>query len=314
MKHVFLMDPLDCLDYSKDTTVALIHSVLDRGDSAFFLSSRGVHLDSRGIFFHVHELYYSSDQYPRFEMGDMTVVLAETIQILWVRLDPPFDINYLTLTWLLDQAPPSLLILNNPSGIRTVNEKIWCHQFRDFIPETLITYSKNHFDCFFSEHQTIILKPIHLYGGQGVFKLNFGDTNAKVAFETLSQGASVPVICQQYVPEASAGDKRILLLRGEPLGAVLRYNQTTDHRHNVMAGGGVQLDCVTTQDRVITDALCPFLNALGLFFVGIDVIGGKLIEVNVTSPTCLVELSSFSDVDLVSKVVESAVDFYVDLF
>lgn len=306
MKHVFLMDPLEHLFYEKDTSVALIHALFARNESVFHLSPEGISYGGRGLIFRVRELFPDSNRDRRFQVSDMQTLEADGFDFFWIRTDPPFDESYLRVTWLLEHAPKSLTILNTPLGIRTVNEKLWALQFQKWIPHTVVTHVLE--DCLLclERFKTVILKPVDLFGGQGVFKLTEGDSNIPVIFETLSDGGRKPLICQEYVPEAVSGDKRILLVNGQPLGAVRRCNAGGDHRHNVFAGGQCLPADISDLERDCIEELRPQLMSLGLFFVGLDFIGNHLIEVNVTSPTCLVEMSALMQADLSRVVIDEA--------
>ena len=219
------------------------------------------------------------------------MLLSESdVDAVMIRLDPPFDSGYLHLTWMLDRLHSRVFVMNRSQGIRTVNEKLWALQFKDLIPPTLVTSDHAQFKDFLASHQTCVIKPSDSYGGHGVFKLSIEDPNLNAAFELLSENGQKPVICQRYIPEAKIGDKRILLLDGEPLGAVLRVHSKDDHRNNFFAGGKAEATEITKREYEIIELLKPKLRELGLFFVGIDVIGDYLIEVNVTSPTCLQEM------------------------
>jgi glutathione synthase len=214
------------------------------------------------------------------------------VDAVFIRTDPPFDAEYLMNTWLLDLLPTSIPVINRPAGIRNVNEKLWTTQFTDLVPSTLVTRSRNHFKDFLARHGEVIVKPTDGFGGTGIFRVRHGDTNASVIFETMSQHGALELIIQDYVPAAEVGDKRIILLDGEPLGAILRVHGDDDHRNNFFAGGRPEATTITENDQRIIDTLAPHLKRLGLHFVGIDVIGDYLIEVNVTSPTCLQEINA----------------------
>lgn len=225
---------------------------------------------------------------------------------MFVRTDPPFNTDYLTDTWLLSHAGTKPLVLNHPQGLRNLNEKIWAAQFADLTPATLITANKGEFLRFLAEHRRVVMKPTDGYGGSAVFVVASGDKNAAVTFETL-QRLSGYVIVQEYLAAAAQGDKRILLLEGEILGAVLRLHGETDHRNNFAAGGKPLAAEITAAERRICERLKPHLLREQIFFAGIDVIGEKLIEVNVTSPTCLREMQAFYPENLAAKVINAAI-------
>ena len=203
------------------------------------------------------------------------------------------------------------IVVNNPTGIRTVNEKIWATQFTNIIPSTLVGRHKQDLREFLARHKHIVAKPTDGFGGQSVFQIKEKDVNTNVIFETLTNMHTKDIILQQFIPESNDGDKRILLLNGDPLGAVLRVHSENDHRNNFFSGGKPQPADITERDQKIIDVLKPHLKKLGLYFVGIDIIGNYLVEVNVTSPTCLQEMNRLNGVELqhdVISFVEKSVD------
>lgn len=304
MKFLFLMDSPSTINIKKDTSFAFMEGAEARGHEVYYVPKGGISLDRGGVKFRAtkaqtqrvpdHPLVLHKEQH--LQAGD--------VDALFIRPDPPFDAEYLMNTWLLDHAKNlGLVVINDPSGVRTVNEKVWATQFTEIIPRTLVTRHKSDFIQFLQAEGEVIIKPTDGHGGTGVFQLRQGDLNANVTFETLSQNGRYEVIIQQYLPEASVGDKRILLLNGELLGAVLRVHGEDDHRNNFFAGGHPEATTVTDKERVIIDMLAPHLRKLGLYFVGIDVIGEHLVEVNVTSPTGIQEASHFAGERLDNRVI-----------
>ena len=214
------------------------------------------------------------------------------------------DERYLMNTWLLDHLPRSVAVINNPSGIRTVNEKVWVSQFKNITPPTIISANKGDLMDFIARHKNIIAKPANAFGGTGVFHVEKGSTNTKVILETLTGRYQHAIVVQKYIPESKNGDKRILLLDGKILGALLRMHEDGEHRNNFFAGGKPKPAVVNARDKKIVSILKPHLQKLGLYFVGIDILGDYLIEVNVTSPTCLQEMNRLYNVKLEEKVID----------
>ncbi len=305
MKFVFLMDPLDSVVVEKDTSYILMLGAHRRGHEIYYLAPGNISLLEGSVRFRVERVTPTTDAETPFITHETAILTDKDVAAVFIRTDPPFDNDYLAHTWLLDQLPASTLVINSPSGLRTVNEKIWATQFTDIIPRTLVTRSKIDFIDFLNHEHQLILKPTDGYGGQSIFHVKQGDTNALVMFETVTAAGTRDAIVQAYVPEASVGDKRILLLAGEPLGAVLRVHNDTDHRNNVFAGGSTEATTITQRDQVIIDTLKPHLAELGLLFVGIDIIGDRLIEVNVTSPTCLQEINRLENQTLEDTIIAS---------
>ncbi|MGE4169992.1 MAG: glutathione synthase [Candidatus Margulisiibacteriota bacterium] len=299
------MDPLPTIKPNKDTSFALMLAAHKRGHSVFFLGNTNLYYANQGIQFRVNRVVPIDRSENPFEVFPEQHLGQDAVDVVFIRTDPPFDDRYLMNTWLLDRLPDRVKVVNNPTGVRTVNEKLWALQFTDLIPETTVTCKKAVYADFLAHHKTIIAKPTGGYGGSAVFKVQQGETNASVIFESLSAGETQEVILQPYIPEADIGDKRILLLNGEPLGAVLRVHAPGEHRNNFFAGGHPEPVGITPRDWEIIKTLKPKLLELGLYFVGIDVIGDYLIEVNVTSPTCIREMEAISGEDLAGRVVDA---------
>lgn len=300
---LFLIDPIESLHIKKDTSLALISAAEKKGYETFFILSNSITLNSGSLEFKATEISVNLTS-ETITTGKPLRLRESDVDVIFIRTDPPVDSDYINNCWLLSLCKHAKVV-NNPNGILQVNEKIWASQFPNLTPTTLITKGQTQFSSFLSDHENIILKPTNGFGGQGIFKLSHGDSNANVAFETLSKKETDYVICQKYLPEAELGDKRILLVNGDPLGAINRIHSKTDHRNNFFAGGTAEKADITEQDLKIIETLKPFLVKLGLFFVGIDIIGNKLIEVNVTSPTCLREMNVFAGEALEEKVIDS---------
>ncbi|MBT5855810.1 glutathione synthase [bacterium] len=300
---VFIMDPLESVNPIKDTGFDLMRAAYQLDYRIVFIPMGGVSKWNDQIRFSGNIVVPSdSDLENPFIIGDSVEISDAEITAIFIRKEPPFNSTYLTLTWLLDHV--SIPVINSPSGLRTVNEKLWCSQFTSIVPPTLFTRYKADFQLFLDEHKTVVVKPLNGFGGSQVFIVNQGDTNQQVIFESVTNNGSEEAIVQTYLPDSKNGDKRVLLLDGEPLGAVLRVHSNTDHRNNMFAGGTTEPAVVTESDLYIISILKPHLLALGLRFVGIDIIGDKLIEVNITSPTCLQEMSRFNKEDLAVKVIK----------
>ena len=304
MNFLFLMNPLESVQRLKDTTYAFMIGAVRRGHRVYYVPLDGVSLLDGGLQFDVEEVAPTPEAVAPFERRGVRRMAAGEADALFIRTDPPFDAKYLIHTWLLDHAPPGLYVMNDPAGVRAVNEKVWALQFTDLVPPSLVTQSAELARVFLAEHEVVVAKPTDGFGGQGVFVVRDGEPNTNVILETLTDKGQDAIIVQRFIPEAEAGDKRILLLAGEPLGAVLRLHGKEDHRNNFFAGGQPHPAELTDLDREIIDELAPHLRALGLAFVGIDVIGDYLIEVNVTSPTCLQEMNRLYSVRLEDRVVE----------
>jgi glutathione synthase len=311
MNFVFLMDPLHTVIMEKDTSFILMLGGHRRGHKVFFLPDGGITRLNGQLYFHAVEVTPQQVAEKPF-IENKSIVLKETdVHAVFVRSDPPFDEQYLLNTWLLDLLPKHIPVINRPSGIRTVNEKIWATQFTSLIPPTLVGRNRKDLLDFLSQQKNTVAKPTGGHGGQSVFHVQSGGANANVILETLTHNWQKEIILQKFVPESKDGDKRILLLNGEPLGAVLRMHAEDDHRNNFFAGGKPLHAEINARDREIIGVLKPRLQELGLYLVGIDVIGEYLIEVNVTSPTGLQEINKLYGTrgeDKILDFVENLID------
>lgn len=304
MNYLFLMDPLNTVIMDKDTSFILMLNAHQRGHKTYFVPDGGITRVNGKMRFHATAVTPQQiPERPFTEHAPLTL-WEDEVDIVFLRSDPPFDEQYLINTWLLDLLPARIPVINRPSGVRTVNEKIWATQFPSITPPTLAGRNRNDILDFLREHQNIVAKPTNGHGGRSVFRIHHGGPNTNVILETLTSHWQQDIIVQKYIPEAAQGDKRILLLNGEPLGAVLRQHAEDDHRNNFFAGGKPLPVDITERDTEIINVLKPHLQSLGLYFVGIDIIGDYLIEVNVTSPTCLQEMNRLYNVRLDERVMD----------
>lgn len=304
---LFLMDPLESINAHHDTSFLLMSEHISQGDNVFYLSKFGISFVIDHYEFTVTQIIPDISQNPPFQILKHITLHEKDVSALWIRTDPPFDESYLTHTWQLSHLEGKFPILNSPTGIRTVNEKIWAAgNCQKWTPRTVMTRQKSVFLSALAQFKIAIIKPTSGFGGSGIFKTHPLDPNRNVIFETLSQNGQKDVIIQEFLDSADKGDKRILLLNGEILGAVLRVHNSDDFRNNFAAGGSCIKTSITPTEEAIVAELKQTLLELKLFFVGIDIIGDKLIEVNVTSPTCLVELKMLEN-SFVERTVIKAV-------
>ncbi len=307
MNFLFLMDPLDTVVMDKDTSFIFMWGAHQRGHKIFFVTDGDILLKDGELIFHALAVIPEKNAQNPFAQRTPVVLDQNKIDAVFVRNDPPFDPQYLLNTWLLDRLPKNIPVINSPHGLRTVNEKVWAAQFTQLVPPTLIGRKSAALLDFLSLHKDIVAKPTDGFGGVGVFHINLRDKNAQVILETLTQRWRKDVILQKYLPESQNGDKRILLLNGDVLGTIIRLHSQDDHRNNLFAGGTPMSAEITKRDLEIVSVLRPHLQRLGLYFVGIDIIGHCLIEVNVTSPTCLQEMNV-----LYNKTLEMDVIAFVE--
>lgn len=292
MNILVVMDPFSTVNPAKDTTFGFLLAAGERGHATWYCTQDQLYAARNGraaavvrrvqVFDRTHDFYTEGPTEDR-PLDDFDTV--------WMRKDPPVDRAYLHATYLLDLT--DALVLNNPTGIRGANEKLYALRFPDLIPETVVTRDVARIRGWLAERdEPLIVKPVDGHGGRGIFLLEKNDRNVPSILETLTEEGQRWVMAQAYLPAARQGDKRIILIEGEPRGAILRVPRGDDHRGNMHVGGTVQATTLTERERQICARLGPSLRADGLTFVGIDVIGDHLTEVNVTSPTGIREIEA----------------------
>ena len=306
MKIGFVMDPIDRVNVNADTTFAFMLAATARGHEVAYmkmedLAARGARALGAWRWAQVRRDADSPAQLGDEERGDLSHFDA-----IFMRKDPPFDIDYLHACHLLERAEDEgVLVVNKPSGLRAANEKLYALHFAEVIPETLVTRDKGDIRAFATEMGgRCIVKPIDGHGGEGIFLVDIEDRNFNAILEVSTTDGRHRVMCQRYLPKAREGDKRVILLDGEPLGGILRVPRADDNRGNIHVGGSVVKAELTDADLAICEAVKDRLRRDGLWFVGLDIIGGTLTEVNVTSPTGIQEMSRLNDVDGAGAVIE----------
>ena len=290
MRFLFVMDPAETMTADKDTTFAFIRGAMARGHECLHCLPRELSNEGRDVFARARSVKVSESK-PHVSLGsDERVELAQ-LDAVFVRKDPPFDAGYLYLTQQLDLVKDRVFVMNDPRGIRDANEKLFAFQFLEFMPRTLVSAEPAQISAFVSAvGGTAVLKPLDGAGGSGVVVLTTGDRNLRSMVDIMTAEGKRLAMVQEYQPAIRQGDKRVLLLDGEPLGAILRVPREDDVRANIHAGGQVVACDLTPRERELVSAVAPKLREYGLWFVGLDLIGEKLIEVNVTSPTGIQEL------------------------
>ena len=300
-----VMDSVEKINIDKDTTFVLMLEAQRRGHQVYFMELDDLFI--RGGTAHGrHRRLQLARGTPHYELGDFAVGALEDFDSVWMRKDPPFDMKFFFATHLLsliDQR--NCFVMNHPKGLREANEKLYALRFPEQIPQTLVSSNMAQLKAFMDElGGEMIVKPLDGCGGSGVFYLNEQDRNTNSILEAATDNGRRLVMGQRYLPEIRQGDKRIIVLNGEPLGAVLRVPLESETRGNIHVGGTCVKTEVTARDEEICAALAPLLRADGLYFVGLDVIGSFLTEVNVTSPTGIQEVNALNGVCLESQVID----------
>jgi len=295
------MDPMETINVASDSTFVLALEAQARGHALLHYLPRDLALTDGKLTAQVRPLSVRREA-PYFELGAPRSLDLRGVDVVLMRQDPPFDMAYITATHLLEHVSRKALVVNDPAAVRNAPEKLFATHFVGLMPPTLISSDPAAIAEFRGRHGDIILKPIFGNGGAGVFHLKPDDDNLNALLEMFTRLSREPVIVQRYLPEIRQGDKRIILIEGEPVGAVLRVPKAGEARANLHVGGQAKKAALSARDREICAAIGPTLRAQGLVFVGIDVIGDYLTEINVTSPTGIQEINRLDGVRLETKV------------
>ncbi len=303
MRFLFVMDPAETMLPDKDTTFAFLRSAQARGHECLHAAPKDLSLDGGDVVVRSRSLTVS-DTPPHTSLGEFERHRVAELDAVFIRKDPPFDTDYLHLTQELDLVKHQTLVLNDPAGLRAANEKLFAFHFARWTPRTRVTASPEEILDFVRDAGRAVLKPLDGAGGAGVVALTRGDKNNRALVDLLTREGRAQALVQEFVPDIAEGDKRVIVLDGKPLGAILRVPREDDIRANIHVGGIVRPTEVTAQEEELVRDVGATLSRHGLWFVGLDLIGCRLIEVNVTSPTGIQELARFSKGDPEGKVID----------
>ena len=306
IKLAVVMDPISAISVKKDTTLALLRSAMVRNWELYYIEQRDLYLDNGTAMAQATPLIvYDSDE-SWFCLKEPITTQLHHFDVVLMRKDPPFNMEYLYTTYILElAAQQGTLVINNPQSLREANEKLFSANFVTCCPPTLVTSNSVRLRTFLQMHQHIVIKPLDGMGGSEIFSLKIGDLNTSVILETMTRHNSRTVMAQRFIKEVTQGDKRILMINGQPIPhALARIPQSGEFRGNLAAGGTGQCVPLSDHDRTICAQVGPVLAEKGLLFVGLDVIGNYLTEINVTSPTCLVEIAKASQIDIAGQVLD----------
>lgn len=307
MKFLAQMDEMMSININTDSTFAILLEAQNRGHEIFYYLPHDLNFDftTKKLSAAVKKIRLKNQKGNHCEILETSEQNLAKFDVILVRQDPPFDMNYITSTYLLEKIKDQVLILNNPSEIRNCPEKIFISDFPDLTPPTLVTSSLAKIRTFQNEHENIILKPLYFCGGEGVTLIKSDDSNLGSIFEMMMKTYASPIIAQKFLPEISSGDKRILLVDGVAVGGISRIAQAGEVRANLHVSGNVAQKLeLSKRDQEICNRIGGELQKRGLFFVGIDVIGDYLTEINVTSPTCIPEVNRLNGVRIEEAIVE----------
>ena len=296
------MDPIESVDIDADSTFVLALEAQARQHAVFHYLPEELVFRQNRLYARARPLEVRRERGNHFTLGKTQLLDLATMDVILMRQDPPFDMSYITATHLLEHVHPQTLVVNDPAEVRNAPEKLFVTHFSELMPPTLISSSRDDILAFRRDYEDIIVKPLFGNGGAGVFHITPEDENLNSLLELFTEFYREPIIVQQYMPAVREGDKRIILIDGKPAGGVLRVPPPGEARANMHVGAEPVKTELTARERDICDAIGPILAEKGLIFVGIDVIGGYVTEINVTSPTGIQEINRFDGVSLESQV------------
>jgi glutathione synthase len=292
------MDPMETVNINADSTFALMLEAQARGHRLWHYEVRHMALRGQTLTARAHEVVIRREVGRHFTFGEMAEINLGDMDVILMRQDPPFDMAYISATHMLEHIHPKTLVVNDPAEVRNAPEKLLVAHFPELMPPTLITWDREAIRAFRAEFRDIIIKPLFGNGGVGVFRLKEDDENFGSLLDSHFSRSTEPLMIQRYEPAVRAGDKRIILVDGEPMGAVNRVPASGDARSNMHVGGRAEKSTITAREHEICARIGPYLRDHGLLFVGIDVIGDYLTEINVTSPTGLQEITRFDGIKI----------------
>ena len=304
LKVAFQMDPIDRINIDADSSFRIAEEAQARGHSLFYYTPEHLAYQQGRVTARGWPLTVRREVGNHFTLGDFQEVELSDFDVVWLRQDPPFDMGYITTTHILDMIHPKTLVVNDPMWVRNYPEKLLVLQFPDLTPPTTIARDLETLKAFKAEHGDIILKPLYGNGGAGVFRLDPNDRNLNSLHELFTSINREPLIAQKFLHDVAKGDKRVILIDGEAVGAINRVPAAGETRSNMHVGGRPEKVALTARDLEICARIGPLLKEKGQVFVGIDVIGGNLTEINVTSPTGIQELERFDGINVAERIWE----------
>ncbi|ABX48018.1 Glutathione synthetase [Shewanella baltica OS625] len=307
IKLGIVMDPINEINIKKDSSFAMLMAAQDRGYQLFYMEMADLAMVNGVAMANMRPLTVINDASKWFELGESQDTPMSELDVILMRKDPPFDTEFIYATYMLERAEEQgVLIVNKPQSLRDANEKLFTAWFSEFTPETIVTRDAKRIRAFHQAKGDIILKPLDGMGGTSIFRVKQDDPNLGVIIETLTSYGQQYAMAQAFIPEITKGDKRILVVDGEPVPyALARIPMKGETRGNLAAGGSGVAQPLSDSDWAIARAIGPELKKRGLIFVGLDVIGDKLTEINVTSPTCIREIQAAFDVDITGMLMDA---------
>ena len=306
MKIGVVMDPIESINFKKDSTLAMMLEAQSRKHQLFYMTPDSLYINEKGAFAIAKTLQVKNDPTGWFDFKEEKQIKLSELDVILMRQDPPFNSNYIYNTYVLESAEKEgVLVVNKPSSLRDCNEKVFATEFPECCTPFLVTSDQNLLKSFIEDHGDTVIKPLDGMGGSSIFRLRYSDPNLNVILETITESFTTKVMIQTYIPEITDGDKRILLINGNPMdAAVARVPAEGELRGNLAAGASAVARSLTEKDLWICKQVGPKLKELGLVLVGLDIIGDYLTEINVTSPTCFREYESLCDIDVAHSFIE----------
>jgi glutathione synthase len=307
LKLGIVMDPIAQVKVHKDSSMAMMLEAQSRGYQLFYMEMNDLYLDQGECFASARNITVYDNAEHWYDLGEREDISVADLDAVLMRKDPPFDTEYIYATYMLERAEQQgTLIVNKPQSLRDCNEKLFTAWFADLTPRTLVTRSSAKIREFHNNHKDVIIKPLDGMGGASIFRIKPDDANVGVIIETLTNHGQQYAMIQEYMPEIKDGDKRILIVNGEPMPYCLaRIPAQGETRGNLAAGGSGVARPLSASDKLIAETIAPELKKRGLFFVGLDVIGDKVTEINVTSPTCIREIEAAFPINISGKLMDA---------
>jgi glutathione synthase len=302
-----IMDPIQSISFYKDSTLAILLAAQAQGFELFYMEQSDLYIDNTGPKAQLRPLKVFNDANKWFELGDSRDAALEEMDVLVMRKDPPFDSEFIYSTYILEAAERrGSLVVNKPQSLRDCNEKVFATEFPQCTPPLLVSRDQERLKGFLTEHQDVVYKPLDGMGGTSIFRVKEGDQNLNVILETVTKQGAETIMAQKFMPQITQGDKRILVVDGEIIPFCLaRIPTGSDFRGNLAAGGRGVVQPLSERDLWIAQQVAPTLKERGLIFVGLDVIGDYLTEINVTSPTCIREIDNAEDTQIGKRLIDA---------
>lgn len=307
IKLGIVMDPITEVKVAKDSSMAMMLEAQKRGYEIYYMEMQDLYLEQGVCRANTQKIKVFDDASHWYELSDPQDIAVSELDAVLMRKDPPFDTEFIYATYMLERAEiAGTLIVNKPQSLRDCNEKLFTAWFADLTPKTLVTRIDKKIRAFHQEHKDIIIKPLDGMGGASIFRIKENDVNVGVIIETLTNHGQQYAMVQEYMPAIKEGDKRILIVNGEPMPYCLaRIPAQGETRGNLAAGGRGEARPLSPTDKLIAETIAPELKKRGLFFVGLDIIGDKVTEINVTSPTCIREIEAAYPINISGKLMDA---------